>query len=308
MDVGIPEVEGFLGAGLGLDIGDVELVGVGAWTRCYGFRVVSDDFVVRLGDHVDDFEKDRRAHVYAGPDLPIPEVLDIGEALGGYYAISSCAPGSPLESCTKLEWGRLVEPLVALFESLRTATIPAASGWGPWDGEGRATHPGWRDFLLAVEDDGPERRTHGWRAKLRKSPTGDASFRWGYGLLDEVATDDVPRCLVHGDLINRNVHVGGGTITGVFDWGCAIYGDHLYDLAWFEFWAPWHECLDADVLRKALEAKWRSVGYVPTSEVDRMLACYLHIGLDHLAYNAHVGDWSTLAQVEARMRAMVSIW
>lgn len=306
MDVGVSEAEEFLGEGLGLDVRDVELIGVGAWSRCFGYRAADDDFVVRFGDYVDDFEKDRRAHAYAGPDLPIPEVLDIGEAFHGYYAISSRAAGSPLESCTTEEWSRLVEPLVGVFEALRTAKVPEAPGWGGWDGQGRAMHLGWRDFLLAVEGDGPDRRTHGWRGKLRESPTGDASFRWGYGLLDEVATNDVPRSLVHCDLINRNVYVARGAITGVFDWGCAMYGDHLYELAWFEFWAPWHPSIDAGVLREALEAKWRSICYVPTNNVDRMLACYLHIGLDHLAYNAHLEDWNAIAQVEARIRELAS--
>lgn len=305
MDVGVNDAEEFLRAGLGLDVHDVEQIGIGAWSRCFGYRAVGDDFVVRFGDHVDDFEKDRIAHAYAGPDLPIPEVLDIGEAFDGYYAISSRAPGSPLESCTREEWGRLVEPLVSACEAIRTAKAEGP-GWGGWNGQGEAMHLSWRDFLLAVDDDVPDRRTYGWRRKLRESRNGDASFRWGYGLLDEVATDDLPRCLIHGDLISRNVYVASDAITGVFDWGCSLYGDHLYELAWFEFWAPWHPNINAGVLREALEDKWRSNSYAPTKNVERMLACYLHIGLDHLAYNAHLGDWNTATEVEARMRELAS--
>jgi hypothetical protein len=37
----------------------------------------------------------------------------------------------------------------------------------------------------------------------------------------------------------------------------------------------------------------------------RLAACYLHIGLDHLAYNAHLGDWETLAATAARMKMLV---
>ena len=25
-------------------------------------------------------------------------------------------------------------------------------------------------------------------------------------------------------------------ISGIFDWGCSLCGDHLYELAWFDFW------------------------------------------------------------------------
>lgn len=306
MDVGVREAESFLVEGLGFEASEVELIGVGAWSRCFGFRAAGDDLVVRFGDHIDDFEKDRRAHDYRGPDLPIPTVLEIGPAFDGHFAVSSRAFGSPLESCTPEEWVQLVYPLVAALEAMRTAEVPARTGWGGWDGKGRAAHGGWREFLMAVDDDGPARRTHGWREKLRDSPTGDASFRWGHALLAELATDEVPSSLVHCDLINRNVHVVGGEITGVFDWGCAVYGDHLYDLAWFEFWAPWHSNLDAGLLREALDDRWRSIGYVPAGRLDRVLACALHIGLDHLAYSAHLEDWNGVAAVEARMRELVS--
>ena len=116
----------------------------------------------------------------------------------------------------------------------------------------------------------------------------------------------MPRCLIHGDLINRNVLVNESSITGVFDWGCACYGDHLYDLAWFEFWAPWFPSLDIDLLRSELARRWRAVGYVPHQKDERLMACYLHIGLDHLAYNAHLGDIAALAATAERLQALVS--
>ena len=54
--------------------------------------------MVRVGDHPGDFERDARAHAFAGPDLPVPETLDRGEGLGCHYAISERARGAPLES------------------------------------------------------------------------------------------------------------------------------------------------------------------------------------------------------------------
>jgi hygromycin-B 4-O-kinase len=123
-------------------------------------------------------------------------------------------------------------------------------------------------------------------------------------LLEKVANDSVPRCLVHCDLINRNVFVNEGKIPGVFDWGCALYGDHLYDLAWFEFWAPWYPELDIGYLKSELGRRWTQVGYTPKDKDSRLLACYLHIGLDHLGYNAYLGDWATLTATANRMRAL----
>ena len=62
-------------------------------------------------------------------------------------------------------------------------------------------------------------RTHGWRNKLAASAIGEATFRAGFRPLEEVASDDVPRGLAHSDLVNRNLHMVDGEITGVFDRG-----------------------------------------------------------------------------------------
>ena len=84
----------------------VESVGEGAWSRCYGYRQGDDDLVIRFGKYVDDFQKDQRAFAYAGPGLPIPEVLDIGQAFDGYYAISRRLYGVPLESLDAAQLAR----------------------------------------------------------------------------------------------------------------------------------------------------------------------------------------------------------
>ena len=99
--------------------------------------------------------------------------------------------------------------------------------------------------------------------------------------------------------------VANARISGIFDWGCSLYGDHLYELAWFEFWGPWTPQLDVQYLRLKLEERWRDVGYSPADKEARLMACYLHIGLDHLAYNAYLGDWATLLATAERMKTLV---
>ena len=64
------------------------------------------------------------------------------------------------------------------------------------------------------------------------------AFERGLDKLKSFDLTDVPRSLLHCDLMNRNVLVDEGRINAVFDWGCGRLGDHLYDLAWFEFWGP----------------------------------------------------------------------
>jgi hygromycin-B 4-O-kinase len=304
--ISIRQAREFLSGYLGAEPLEVALIGEGAWSRCFGFRRDDEELVIRFGDYVDDFRKDHLAAQYATPDLPIPQVLAIGQAFDGYYAISRRAPGVPLESLGSTGWLAIVPSIVSALEAMRTTDLSSTSGLGGWGAEGEAPYASWSSHLLAVGEDTPDQRIHGWRGRLSGSPSGNAAFAWGFELLKNVLSDSVPRCLVHCDLINRNVLVKDDRITAVFDWGCSRYGDHLYDLAWLEFWAPWFPELNVQYLRSEIERRWREVGYAPANKDSRLAACYLHIGLDHLAYNAHLGDWSTLDATAERMQTLVA--
>ncbi len=304
--VDIKQAQAFLTSHLGTEPSEVLHIGEGAWSRCFGFRWDDEDLVIRFGNYVSDFQKDQLANTYTTPDLPIPEVLDIGQAFDGYYAISTRVHGVPLESLSKTRWLAIVPAVVSALEAMRTTDLSSSLGFGGWGTEGNASHSSWSSRLLSVGDDTPNQRGHGWRERLAASPQGDATFVWGFDLLKNVIDDSVPRCLLHCDLINRNVLVNEDKISGVFDWGCSIYGDHLYELAAFEFWAPWFTKLNMQYLRSEIERRWFEVGYAPENKELRLMACYLHIGLEHLAYHAHLGNWTTLSAVAERMRTLVS--
>jgi hygromycin-B 4-O-kinase len=288
---------------------DIAQIGEGAWSRAFGFRLGDEALVIRFGHHPADFRKDQLAAAYNTQGLPIPQVLEVGPAWDRYFAISRRAWGVPLESLDSAAWRAVVPSVVAALEALRTADISATAGWGGWGADGRGEAASWSRHLLAVGDLASHERIQGWRGRLLASPAGpvgDAAFAWGLERLEAVASDATPRGLLHCDLINRNVLVHEGRVSASFDWGCSRYGDHLYDLAWFEFWAPWMPQLDIAHLKTELEQKWRAVGYAPQDKQARLAACYLHIGLDHIAYNAHLGDWTTLLDVVARMRALAA--
>lgn len=288
----------------------VKPIGEGAWSRCFGFRRNDEELAVRFGLYLDDFMKDQRAYAYATPDLPIPKVHKIGRAFGGYYAVSTRVHGIALEFLTARQWQQAVPSVAAALEAMRTADLSATTGYGEWGGDGNAPLASWSERLLSVALDTPKQRNYGWRNKLARSEKGEVAFAKGYERLKQLADVPVPRNLIHGDLINRNVYVktsaDGADISGVFDWGCSCYGDHLYDLAWFEFWAPWHPELDDSLLRHELERRWRAVHYVPDEVENRLQACYLHIGLDHLAYNAWLENWTVLSQTAQRMEVLVN--
>lgn len=300
------QARAFLANHLDTEASQVMLLGEGAWSRCFGFRWNDEELVIRFGNHFEDFRKDQVAYAYTTPVLPIPKVLDIGQAFDGYYAISTRVRGVPLETLSSTKWLAIVPSIVSALEGMRTTDLSSTLGVGGWGSDGKAAHVSWSSHLLAVGDDTPNHRTHGWRKRLAASSQGEAAFRWGFDVLKNVATDSVPRCLVHCDLINHNVLVNEDSISGVFDWGCSRYGDHLYDLAWFEFWAPWFPKLNMHSLRSEIERRWREVGYAPEDKDVRLMACYLHIGLDHLAYNAYLGDWSAVSATAERMRIVVA--
>jgi hygromycin-B 4-O-kinase len=303
--VDIEQAQAFLTRHLGREPSEIVPLGEGAWSQCFGFLCDGRDLVIRFGKYVSDFKKDQLAHQYANLDLPIPEVFEIGAALDGYYAISTRVFGIPLESVPAEQWLALVPSVVAILEAMRMADLLATEGFGGWDADGQAAHSSWRNRLLEVAEDRPDQRGYGWHEMLAKSAEGKATFDWGLDLLKQVADDAVPRSLLHCDLTNRNVLVKGDRITGVFDWGCSVYGDHLYDLARFEFWSPWHPQLDIEALRTAIEQRWMERGYRPENIMSRLKACYLHIGLEHLAYHAQLGSWTTVMEIARRMRALV---
>ena len=174
-------------------------------------------------------------------------------------------------------------------------------------GPDRPVRP-WGDMLLAVDDDHVGTRLAGWRDRIVRSPPAVDALT---SVMTELRTinrdvhlDGVAATLVHSDLINRNVHVDQRSISGIFDSGCMRWGDHLYDLAWFDFWSPWYPDLDVGLLRDQLDQRWASSGSSPDRRDLRERACLTHIGLDHLIYCSVIESWDGLAEVVERMRSL----
>ena len=77
-----------------------------------------------------------------------------------------------------------------------------------------------------------------------------------------------------GPLLNRNVLVAGdgSRLVAVFDWGCSAYGDFLYEVAWFTFWAPWHAGLAAIDFRSVMRGHYDATG-LDVPFFDERLRC-----------------------------------
>jgi hypothetical protein len=73
-----------------------------------------------------------------------------------------------------------------------------------------------------------------------------------------------------------------------------MYGDYLYDLAWFCFWQPWYPSWQQIDFRAKAAQHYASIG-LEVHHFEERLRCYqIHIGLESQAYQAFAGNWDEL--------------
>ncbi len=224
------DVTEFLGERYAGRARDVSELGGGDWSRAFSFRLDGRDLVARFGAYGEDFARDQQAMGFAGPDLPVPEVLETGCALGGAYAISQRCFGVFLETLDESRWRRLLPVLLRGLDALRRLPVPRAGGTAPDAGSPAS----WRGWLWLGLTDRPGERVSGWQAVLARQAGLSDLFAAGERAFSALlyACPEI-RHVVHGDLPNRNVLVAPdeSRLTAVFDWGCLAYGDFLYEVA-----------------------------------------------------------------------------
>ncbi len=203
----VADVAAFLTARFGDSCERIARVGQGEWSMAFAFRRADREFVIRFGAHRDDFDKDRLAARFASAGLPIPAVVAIGAAFGGFYAVAERAFGAYLDELGGSQLRVLLPALFATLDAVRAVNVGDSPGYGAW-----------RAALLDIGTDHPTDRTYGWREKLAGSAIGPGPFQEGLGYLATLAAAcPEERHLVHGDLLNRNVLVDDGRLSAVID-------------------------------------------------------------------------------------------
>lgn len=256
----------------------------GEWSAAFRATGPGVDVVVRVAYQREDFDRDRAAAAWAGPDLPVPEVLELCPLEDAWVAVTPYVDGSALDLLDAADLNRTLPSLLRALDALRRVE-PPGGGYGVWAAGGGAPHATWSEALLAVAVDGGS-RIRGWRAALDTLDRAGAVFDAGVETLRSVAgAYDGPRRVVHGDLLAGNVLTVDGEVTAVLDWGCSMYGDPLFDAAMLIFWQPWHPAGRDLGLDRALVAHHAGAARLE----ERLLACQLHIGLAAMAYSAFSG-------------------
>jgi hygromycin-B 4-O-kinase len=284
----------------------VEPIQHGEWSKAFRFRRGNREYVVRFSATDDDFLKDQRVLRHASPALPMPRMVEIGEAFDGFYAVSERAHGDFLELRDEATMRRVLPSLLSALDAIRAVDVSDSNGFGLWSGQsGDAPHANWHAAVLAIPPAGA--RIPGWRERLSEVPQSARVFEAGYRQLEKlVQACPNDRHLVHSDLLYFNVLVSGDRVSAVLDWGSSLYGDFLWDLAWLTLWQPWYTAWAGIDIRGLAQNHYSKIG-LDVPNFDERLRCYeLAIGLDGLAYQAFAGHWDDLAWTTRRVDALLA--
>lgn len=304
----VEQARAFLQAHLGADIEGIEPVAHGEWSRAFVFCHAGRELVARFSQTDDDFLKDRRVEELA-TTLPVPRICEIGEAFDGYFAISERLAGAFVEERDAESMTALLPSLFATLDVLRETDVSSSRGSGLWRGsDGNAPFATWHDVLLAVNQATPSARVAGWREALASHVESQQVFDAAYSRLARLVPScpETSRHLVHSDLLNFNVLVQNAHVSALLDWGSAMYGDFLWDLAWITFWQPWYTRWSSVDFRTAARQHFAAIGLAVPNFEERMRAYELAIGLDGLAYQAWAdGPPENLAWTTRRVQGLL---
>lgn len=281
------------------DAVDIQSLAKGGHAHAYSYCLNGKNFVIRFSPHNEDFVKDKFLNKFNSHKLPMPKVHDAGEAFGGYYAVSDRATGIMLDDLSTDQIRLTIPSLLEILDALRTLDISTTVGYGSIDAQGNGVNSSWQEHLLWSLTDNENRRSYGWTNKIENSEYDLSIFNRGLAIFKELIKKlPSDRSLIHYDLLNQNVFCNENEITAIFDWGCATYGDPVFELASFTFWAPLLNGYRDFDWKDIFKSHFAEIGVDVPNFDERLLAYELFIGLDHIIYNAHIEDWENFEQTQ----------
>lgn len=300
------QLHAFLSNHLRAEITGIKPVGQGEWSQTFFFAACQQRKVIRFSAYDEDFKKDRFAARYSSPGLPIPRIEEIGEAFGRYYAVSPRADGQMIDGLSAGEMRAALPALLELLDALRAIDGAGTRGYGGFDGQGNGTAASWQEYLVSTNDDSPGSRLEGWKARLARDREAHDLYQAGRRqMLELVPLCSEERHLVHNDLLHFNLILHEGRVAAVIDWGCALWGDFLYDLAMFTAW-QFHYPAMAGIDFAGEARQFFAARDIPLPHFAERMQCYqIHLLLDSLGYNAWQGDQENLGLTMHRLKELL---
>lgn len=280
--ISVEAAEHFLVERFGKGVRDVARIAHGEWSSAFSFELSGEPRIIRFGEHRDDYERDRYAATLSTPALPVPQILEIGWGQGRHYAVSERAFGVYLDDLDGPAFAAALPRLFEALDAMRAVVLPTR-WFGDLDGRGSASKRDWRAHLFSVAE--PSERLPGWRERVDADREACAIFDEAFTRLQSIAPHDVEPHLVHADLLNFNVLIDGDKPAAILDWGCAMAGDSLYDLAWLMFCQFWYPAWAGIDILTAARGHFERMQVEVDGMERRLQACLLHIGLGSLRYN-----------------------
>ena len=179
-------------------------------------------------------------------------------------------------------------------------------GYGSFSADGTGSAASWQEYLAETHSDAPGTRLGGWRGNLSKNKEAEAVYQQGTARLHEL----IPLCpeerhLIHNDLLHFNLIMQDQRVAAVIDWGNAMWGDFLYDLAMFTTWQFYYPSMAGIDFASAARQSYQAHG-APLPHFDERLACYqLHLLLNSVTYNAWKEDPVHLALTIQRLKEVL---
>ena len=290
----LDEVRSWLEHHHGGAIDDLVALRGGYWSSAYAYESDGAELVLRLGADDAGYRIDAAAHGFAAADVPVPEVLHIGPALGRHAAISRRLHGTFIEehSAGDADW---VGPALAdLLAGFRRVPGRDRTEWYVPDGV-----IGWADWLLP-QLERPADLEVTWSEAATRQPELDSVFD---AAVTEVRrtlpTFPERRDLIHGDLFHQNVLLADGAVSGVFSWKLSAFGDFMFDVAFCSLWRPWFPVIDgADIWERTLAADDLREEDLADAEL-RHRTYQLHIAAAHVLWFVRSEDDDNLSKLLA---------
>jgi len=259
----------------------------GEWSAAYKFYNENQPFVIRLSHTPENFFRDRVAAQWSTQNLPVPQIIKIDQYKDQHYAISPFYCGEALEKLSASELAQTIPGFLLMMTAMQSIDLSTVAGFGSLTPDGQGTYQSWSEALLDVANDHPESLTHGWKKILAEDQKAKRMFDHFYNILTEL----VQYCpehknLIHNDLLYQNLLVDNHRISAVIDWGCAMIGDPLYDIATFAFFEPWYPVFTQVNLIERMQQSYIEQSLNRRNFSQRLTACQIHLALGNIAYCA----------------------